>query len=189
MKSEKLYGILIGSFIIIGTTTVYLRNVSAIRLSFLSQITDDSLYDIYQLSQALGALICGLLAFFYRFDAHQFLFATVGVCFALIAYILCIMFSTLYIETILVGAASGVWWVMPPLIIYRFFGPNPFAGVWGTVLTVNFWGTFIFAIIYALFWTNVAHPLYWIFAIFGVFSIIGLSATGYVLMKDYEANN
>jgi len=186
LSNYKFHGILLGTFIMIGTTSIYFRNLDAIRMRFNSLIPQDSLNDMFFLSQNLGALICGLLAFFFRFDANHFVFATIGAVMAVTAYILCLIFNSLYIETILIGAASGIWWVMPPLIIYQFFGPKPFAGVWGMVLTVNFWGFVIFGLIHAVVWNKTNDPLYIIFGIFSVCSIIGVVATGYVLRRHHE---
>lgn len=174
----------LSSFLIIGTTSAYIKNIDTIKREAGSLSYTETFYDLYVLSQNLGALICGLLGYFFRFEYNRFIFGTVGAGFAIFAFVINLFFNQLQLETICIGIAAGFWWMIAPLIVYEFFGPKPFAGVWGSILTVNFWGMFICGMIFSLFWNETTHGLWYCFFVYCVFSIIAIVTLGYVLSKE-----
>jgi hypothetical protein len=166
LKDYRLYGVLIGTFIIIGTTQTFFKNIGSIKTDHYNTTPTGTFQNLFLLSEALGAIICGLLGFFLKFGANQFLFGTIGAVMAIAGFVSTLIFKILYFETILVGVANGIWWVMGPIIAYEFFGPISFDGVWGTILTVNFWGMFIFGFTFQIFHESKSDHLTWSLTIF-----------------------
>lgn len=189
LRSYKLYGLLISTFFIIGTSYAFMKSIGGIKRSAGKTMYSDTLYDIFILSQNLSAVTCGLLVYFFRFSISKFVFGTTGAGFAIAGFLVCLIFRGLYVESIFIGISSGIWWVMAPIIVYEFFGPKPFAGVWGTVLTVNFFGMSLCTLLFGLIWYNIANPLVFVLIIFCLFSIIAVVALGYVLQKEYKDKN
>jgi len=176
----RLYGVLVGSFIIIGTSSTFLKNIGLVKTANHNLSPTNTFYSLYLLSQSLGALICGLLSSY----SNQFLFGTIGAIMAILGYFTIIFLSWFHIETILIGTANGIWWVLAPLIVYQFFGPKPFAGVWGSILTVNFWGMFVLGLIFTLFWENHVNPLQWSLGIFSVACLFAIIILSYIMQGN-----
>lgn len=135
---------------------------------------------LFLLWQSLGALVWGLLGLY----ANQFLFGTIGAIMAITGYFWIIFLSWFFLETILIAFSNGIWWVLAPLIVYRFFGSKPFAGVWGTILTINFWGMFLLGLVFTLYWENHPDPLPWSLGIYSGAWLIAIIILALILRKN-----
>ena len=103
---------------------------------------------------------------------------------AILGYFSIIFLSWFHVETILIGLSNGIWWVLAPLIVYQFFGPKPFAGVWGSILTLNFWGMFILGLVFTLFWENHENPLGWSLGIFSGACLFAIVILGLITERN-----
>jgi hypothetical protein len=168
LQDRKLYSVLLGTFIIIGTTQTFLKNIGVIKITLHNTTPSATLENAFLLSQTLGAILCGIFGFFFKFRCNKFLLGTIGAGMAILGFISILFLNCLFIPTILIGTANGVWWVMAPIIAYGLFGPKPFDAIWGSILTVNFWGMFAFGLIFQLFWESRNDYLTWSIAIFCV---------------------
>ncbi|CAI2361825.1 unnamed protein product [Moneuplotes crassus] len=182
LRDYRLYGLLIGTFIIIGTSTTFLKNIRIIKTANHAMAPASTYSSLYLLCQSLGALICGLVGSY----SNQFLFGTIGAILAITGYFSIIFLSWFYVETILIGLSNGIWWVLAPLIVYRFFGPKPFAGVWGSVLTINFWGMLLLGLVFTVFWEQHHKPLPWSLGIFSGACFFAIIVLGLILNKNAD---
>lgn len=184
LQDHRLYGVLLGTFIIVGTTQTFLKNIGVIKITLRNTTPSATFENVFLLSETLGAILCGLFGFFFKFKCNKFLLGTIGGVMAVLGFVSILIFKCLFLPTILIGAANGVWWVMAPIIAYSLFGPKPFDAVWGSILTVNFWGMFLFGLIFQLFWENQSNYLTWSISIFCVAIVFAIVILQIIFRKE-----
>ena len=188
LMDYRFYAILLVSSIVIGNTAAFVQHLDAIKRAQRHLGSTDSIYNTYMLSEALGALICGLLAFFFRFDVNQFFFGIVGATLSILGYLICEFFDSLYVSSVFIAGSSGIWWVIAPILAYDYFGPKSFAGVWGSIFTANFFGMVAANAIFNAFWTGKDGALYAIIIIYFFASSIAVAIAAFVLKREQDAS-
>jgi hypothetical protein len=174
----KPYCMFFASLCLVGTTSVFLYRVPEILTeSIHSGVNWHAYYTTIILTQTLSAIIFGLASYFTRRTVNEYYFGIIGALIAIFGFLLFIIseYATnlSFIGTILISIASGIGWVIFPLIAYDDAGPKPFGPVLSMILLANYWGMFIFRFIFVYLMENFTKSLILIYVIY----IIGCVGT------------
>jgi hypothetical protein len=155
----KLYCMLFASLCLVGTTSAFLYRVPEILTeSNHSGANWHTYYTTIILTQTLSAIIFGLGSYFTRNSINEYSFGIIGALIAIFGFLLFIIseYTTdlSFIGTILVSIASGIGWIIFPLIAYDDAGPQPFGPILSMTFLANYWGMCTFGFIFLLLWVR-----------------------------------
>lgn len=144
----RYWCILIGTFIIIGSGTMYNLEAGDVAKALGKDSLGEKVDYAYWLSAAIAILGGGVAAALFNKVINAWLFATIAAFSSMVGFALVFLSGTndtfFYMSAFFVGAGTGGWYVIVPQIILDDAGPKSFEALWGSTLTVNALGMFAF---------------------------------------------
>lgn len=126
LQEPKFYSLFIASGLILGTTLVFIWNISRVSAKIQHTIPYQTYTDLSWLCDILTRIGGGLIAFFLSSHINPLNFALFGSILATTGFVIFII-ENLFIGTMLISFAMGLWWVIPLLYIIKDSGSKEYA--------------------------------------------------------------
>lgn len=177
----KLYCMLLASLCLVGVTSIMLYRIPEILTASGKYGSDlHSYYITIILTQTLSAIVLGLASYFSRNSLNEYSFGIFGALLAIVGIVLFIVteiYSNIsFIGIIFISIASGIGWVIFPLIVYDDAGPQPFGPLLSLNFLANYWGMCIFGFIFMVIMEN-GKQLVLIYVIYIIGCLVTITAS------------
>lgn len=146
-----------GTFVVIGSGHTFETEAESIAVAFKQPHIGDNISKFFWMSAIEAALITGLISIILDELISLWSLGVLAALSGMIGFILILLTNScgvfcLLFSSILIGAATGGWWVIAPLIILDELGTNSLDILWGLVMLVNASGYFFFERLF--YWIN-----------------------------------
>uniref|UniRef100_A0A7S3NT38 Uncharacterized protein n=1 Tax=Euplotes crassus TaxID=5936 RepID=A0A7S3NT38_EUPCR len=153
LHAPKYICLTIASFFILGTTCTFSFNIFQISFSFHQLEQGDLLLDSFWGADMFGRIGGGLVAYFFIDKINGYKWAIFASIISALGFAVCLLTESvsphcLFISTIMVGFASGLFWVMVPSVVMEDAGEINFGLNWGLTLLASAVGMVIFGVIF-----------------------------------------
>jgi hypothetical protein len=201
LRKGKYHAIVWSSMIIIGTCSTYSFNIFQTAFAFGQIDNADNFLDTFWAADMMGRIGGGILAFFmyqelkmnfYQYSVFASMIAVLG--FGTVLLTEAVGAPAMFASTWMVGLASGMFWVIVPVIVMEDAGEKNFGLNWGLSLFANVLGMLIFGEFFdAIYeWKGDGQTCSGLgcvliqFILFGLLALLAVGLCYYALSSDIE---
>jgi hypothetical protein len=200
----KYHALVWSSMIIVGTCSTFSFNIFQTSFAFGQIDNADNFLDTFWAADMFGRIGGGLIAFFMyqELTMNFYQYSVFGAILAVLGFGTVLLTeaagpAAMYAATVMIGLASGMFWVIVPVIVMEDAGERNFGLNWGLSLFANVLGILIFGEFFDAIYEwkgdgQTCTGLGCVLIQFILFALLALLAVGlcyYALSKDIEGGD